>query len=109
MFIDIYRVEKNNDGIYGQVNVKPLQSGQLNDVRPMPWDDGIPGVESSEFFAFDSIDALERWFGNSFEIFRQANAVICRYRVHIQHVRFGRRQCVFKKEFAVLLESVNVF
>lgn len=108
MFVDVYRMEcKLGEGIYGNVRINPCDD--FSNRRPMPQSDGIPYVDSSEYFGFESIDALEHWFGNTFDRFREEDAKLCRYRIHVQHVRRGRRQLVFKMEFAVKLEAVNVF
>ena len=113
MFVDVYRLETaKGDGIYmgGKIGVIPPlgEDRGFNDYRPMPHDDGIPAMRPDEYCAFDSIEAMMRWMQDCSK-FAKHGILLCRYRIHVQHVRYGKRQCVFRKEFAVKLEAVNVF
>lgn len=115
MFVDLYRLETaEGEGIYfgGKSAAIPFlgddKAFKYNDYRPLPSDDGIPAMQRDEYCAFESIEAMIHWM-QDLSKFAKYDIHLCRYRIHVQHVRYGKRQCVFRKKFAVKLEAVNVF
>ncbi|UKH48485.1 hypothetical protein QDW18_gp48 [Microbacterium phage Katzastrophic] len=74
------------------------------DPHPAPSEDGLEGLQSSEFFGFVSPEQMLDWFFRDGEEdarrYQSRDLRVVVYQVRRRHVREGGRQCVFYRREA---------
>lgn len=108
--IEVFRVEMGDgNGPYdGGVRLRQVPDADFFDLQPPPFTDGIKDFEPFHFFGFSSFSAFFRWFGHTLDILEQKGCVLCRYLVDSEHVISGKRQVVFVKDNATLIEKIPI-
>ncbi|UPW35980.1 hypothetical protein QE320_gp074 [Pseudomonas phage EM] len=95
--VDIFRVEdEDGHGVYtGDLGYRAGIVGVACQGHPLPGDDGIERVDSSEYFGFATAEQLGRWFRPYLSELEAAGGVITVYTVPEDTARHGGRQSVF--------------
>lgn len=107
----VFRVEtKNNKGPYGSFG--KYQSGKLEykqDYHPLPTADGILYVFEYDYFGFESLDQLDKWFDiTDRKYLKKHNFNVSCYEVDDHHVTVGGTQLVFHLARASLIEIIDI-
>lgn len=70
----------------------------VSDSRPMPFEDGIEGLQDKHFFGFQSLTQLRSWFPpNVWERMSRVGFSVAVYRVPDTWVKVGGKQVAFRK------------
>jgi hypothetical protein len=101
MKVFIYRVEmpRGGCGPYVGANtvLKEMHAAHAGN-RPAPEDDaGLGSIRADEFCGFATMDALDRWFAGYHKLLAECGYVIAVYSMPITHVRYGKRQALFRR------------
>jgi len=75
--------------------------------RPIPRNDGIENMQEDEFCGFSSLDDLIQWFDSLIPQLEFYDYCVSIYKVKKRFVRFGKRQVVFQRAKALLVERLT--
>lgn len=107
---EVFRVEmEDGNGPYdGGLAMRQVPSEDFFDLQPPPLSDGITDFGPEHFFGFSSFSAFFRWFGHTIDVLEKKGCKLCRYLVDSEHVVSGKRQVVFIKANAILIEQIPI-
>jgi hypothetical protein len=101
--VSVYKVETWQGA--GPYDAKYITLERMHDAhagtRPMPSDDGIPRLLSSEVCGFGSREDLDEWFKGFKRALYAEGFNIARYAVPSHLIRYGRTQLVFERKSLV--------
>lgn len=108
----VYRVEKRGKGPYTSNAIRNLGYTPANTMKhPIPEDDGINFKPwSDEHCGFKSIEDLQAWFDcpTMREKLHNVKFYVVVMRVADKHVKIGRKQIVFNRKRARIINKISL-
>jgi hypothetical protein len=113
MKVSVFRIEKpNGDGPYADADnavLKHMNAVHGDADHPDPSDDVLlEGINPDESCGFATMCDLEAWFSGYEDVLESAGYNISVYTVRREYVRYGKSQCLFLRDHAVLSRTFPV-